>query len=97
MAPLTDAQANALRAAYGDIPDADANDGVVPTRSQAWGTVIHATRGDHLDVLGHFGDATRVPAHIDWLTTGTGFDRREFDAVWTATVDFLLAAPSGGR
>lgn len=90
VAPLTDAQANALRAAYGDVPDADANDGVVPTRSQPWGRLVYATRGDHLDVLGHFGDATRVPAHIDWLTTGSGFDRTEFDALWTSVVDFLL-------
>jgi triacylglycerol lipase len=91
VAPLTDAQANALRAAYGDIPDADANDGVVPTRSQVWGRVLHATRADHLDVLGHFGDPTSVPPHVDWLTTGTGFDGPAFDALWTSVADFLLS------
>lgn len=91
VAPLDDAQANILRAAYGDIPDADANDGVVPTRSQVWGRVLHATRGDHLDVLGHFGDPTSVPPHVDWLTTGTGFDARAFDTLWTSVADFLLS------
>lgn len=91
VAPLTDPQADALRTAYDTLPDADANDGVVPTRSQPWADVIFAARADHLDVLGHFGDARREPPHVDWLTTGTGFDRRGFEALWTAAADFVLA------
>lgn len=83
----TDAQADVMRAAYGTLPDADANDGVVPTRSQPWGTLLHAARGDHLDVLGHYG---AEPPHVDWLATGTGFDRVAFDALWDDVTRFLL-------
>ncbi|MCW5893183.1 MAG: triacylglycerol lipase [bacterium] len=86
--PCTDAQADVMRAAYGTVPDADANDGVVPTRSQPWGTLLHAARGDHLDVLGHYG---AEPPHVDWLATGTGFDRGAFEALWDDVMRFLLA------
>ena len=50
-------QARALRRTYRAIPSPDANDGIVPTLSQAWGHVVHAAVADHLDVLGHFRDA----------------------------------------
>lgn len=85
--PCTDAQADVMRAAYGTLPDADANDGVVPTRSQPWGVLLHAARGDHLDVLGHYGNEA---PHVDWISTGTGFDRAAFDALWDDVMRFLL-------
>jgi len=78
-----------VRRAYGAVPAASDNDGVVPTRSQPWGDVIHAARADHLDTIGHFGDVAHVPPHVDWLTTGTGFDRPQFEALWTAVVGHL--------
>jgi len=83
-----------LRAAYGTIPDPTDNDGVVPTLSQTHGELIHAVRGDHLDTIGHFGDTSANPPHVDWLVTGTGFDRARFDALWTAVVDYVAI---GGR
>jgi hypothetical protein len=43
-----------LREALGRVPGARANDGVVPTLSQAWGKIVWAGYADHLDVLGHF-------------------------------------------
>jgi len=88
-----------LRTAYGALPDATDSDGVVPTLSQLHGTVLHATLGDHLDVIGHFGDATRTPPHFDWLVTGSGFDHDRFVRVWSAVADHLSEAPpaSGGR
>jgi hypothetical protein len=86
---LLPAQTDALRQAYGTPPEPSANDGLVPTVSQVWGDVIHATHGDHLDVIGHFGDPTHVPPHYDWLSTGTGFDRARFVALWTDVVRYL--------
>ena len=79
---LDRAQTAALRRAYDSVPPPGANDGVVPTRSQVWGTIVHAARADHLDVIGHFPDASHVPPHFDWLASGSGFDRDRFDAVW---------------
>ncbi|MGH7893236.1 MAG: esterase/lipase family protein [Candidatus Binatia bacterium] len=81
-----------LRAAYGALPDPADSDGVVPTLSQVHGDLIHAVHGDHLDVIGHFGDTTRAPPHFDWLVTGSGFDRPRFEALWNAAADYLTAA-----
>ena len=85
------AQRRALRRAYGKVPGAHANDGIVPTRAQVHGQVIAAVRGDHLDVIGHFNDPAADPPHFDWLTTGSGFDRARFEAVWDGVLGFLLA------
>jgi len=84
------AQRRTLRSAYGAVPTARANDGIVPTRSQVWGRVIGAVRGDHLDVIGHFNDPSTEPPHFDWITTGSGFDRAGFEAVWERVLDFVL-------
>jgi hypothetical protein len=88
---FTPAQADVLRRAYGELPEPTANDGLVPTVSQVWGDVVHATHGDHLDVVGHFSDVSHVPPHYDWLATGTGFDRTMFAALWTDVVRYLAA------
>jgi triacylglycerol lipase len=80
-----------LRGVYGALPDPTDNDGVVPTLSQLHGDLIHATHGDHLDVIGHFGDTSVTPPHVDWLVTGTGFDRARFVATWTAVADWVSA------
>jgi hypothetical protein len=86
----TPAQRRALVAAYGKLPGAHANDGIVPTRAQVHGRVIAAVRGDHLDVIGHFNDPETKPPHYDWMTTGTGFDRARFEKVWDRVLGFLL-------
>jgi triacylglycerol lipase len=89
MAPRGDeVQRRALRRAYGKLPGAHANDGIVPTRSQLHGRVIAAVRGDHLDVIGHFNEPRVEPPHFDWLTTGSGFDRARFEAVWDGVLAF---------
>jgi triacylglycerol lipase len=91
-APQPDAaQRRALAHGYGKVPGAHANDGIVPTRAQVHGRVIAAVRADHLDVIGHFNDPAADPPHFDWLTTGSGFDRARFEAVWDGVLDFLLA------
>ena len=83
-------QARALRRAYRALPAPDGSDGIVPTLSQAWGHVLHAAVADHLDLLGHFRDAAHDPPHVDWLVTGSGFDRRGFEALWADVVHFLV-------
>src|SRR5262249_38263224 len=94
--PLDDVQADVLRTAFGTLPDAAANDGMVPTRSQPWGEVIAAVRADHLDVVGHFGDPAHDPPHIDWITTGSGFTPERLGALWAPGGDFMLGARASG-
>ena len=89
---LTAAQRSALRRAFGAVPSVRASDGIVPTLAQVWGEVIAGARGDHLDVIGHFAEPDTDPPHYDWLTTGSGFDRAQFDHVWTRIADFLVPA-----
>ena len=84
----------ALRHAYGAKPSPQANDGIVPTLSQVWGRVIHAALADHLDALGHFHDASHHPPHVDWLVSGSGFDRRHFDALVDDVVRFVAGRPA---
>jgi len=92
---LTPAAVRTLRNALGAVPSEAANDGIVPTRSQVWGRILGAARADHLDVLGHFRDGTMDPPHVDWLTTGSGFDRPRFERLWGAVARFIVrsAAP----
>jgi hypothetical protein len=79
-----------LRHTYGAIPSTGDNDGIVPTRSQAYGHVLHAAVADHLDVLGYFGDAAHDPPHVDWIVTGSGFSRPRFEALWGAVSRFVM-------
>jgi hypothetical protein len=71
-------------------PGVRSNDGVVPLRSQIWGELVWAGFGDHLDVLGHYRD---VPGgdHVDWLSSGSRFDARQFDALVDAIARGVLA------
>ena len=86
---LVPQQTRVLRRAYGATPSTQASDGIVPTLSQVWGHVIHAAVADHLDALGHFQDASHDPPHVDWLVTGSGFDRARFEALWGDVTRFL--------
>jgi triacylglycerol lipase len=90
--PLTREQSGILRRAYGWRTDVKANDGMVPTLSQVRGDVIAAAWADHLDIIGHFDRPNHIPPHFDWLTSGSGFDRRHFDQVWREVAAFLAAA-----
>jgi triacylglycerol lipase len=89
-----------LSRALGVDPGHPANDGVVPIRSQIWGKLVWAGYGDHLDVLGHFAGGTRgvpppgkrEPAHIDWLASGSAFDRERFGSLVAAIADGLLSS-----
>jgi triacylglycerol lipase len=74
----------------------DANDGVVPIRSQVWGSLVWAGLADHLDVLGHFRDdrdpETVAPElrHCDWLTSGSQFDRTRFSGLMDAIANGMI-------
>lgn len=74
------------------------NDGVVPLRSQLWGTLVWAGLGDHLDVLGHYrdhGDPKAMPPrerHVDWLTSGSSFGHLQMTALIDALAAGMLAA-----
>lgn len=72
------------------------SDGVVPTRSQLWGTLAWAGFADHLDVLGHFRDERpaggQEPGHRDWLSSGSYFDRAHFAALMDAIASGMLEA-----
>lgn len=81
-----------LEAALGDMPTPEDNDGIVPTYSQFHGELLRAVHADHHDVIGHFDDPSTDPPHIDWLLTGTGFQRTQFDALWRDVAAFLLDA-----
>ncbi len=82
-------QMQAIRSFWSDEPDERANDGIVPTLSQVWGEVICAVSADHHDVIGHFEDPSHVPPHFDWLTSGSGFKRRDFEILWSSVADWL--------
>jgi hypothetical protein len=93
-----------LRRAFGALPSATANDGVIPTLSQIWGDLVHATSADHLDVIGHFSDPHHVPPHYDWLSSGSGFTRQRFEALWNDVACYIALgqhraakAPLGAR
>jgi len=76
----------------GEVPSRRANDGIVPLRSQLWGTLVWAGKGDHLDVVGHFDGP---PDHRDWLCSGSGFDRGSFATMMDQVVTGMWAAEVG--
>ena len=86
---LTPPETRALRRAYPATPGVEASDGIVPTLSQVWGPVIHAAVADHLDAIGHFRDASHDPPHVDWLVSGSAFDRPHFEALVDDVVRFV--------
>jgi hypothetical protein len=99
-APTVDAEnERVLLRAFDAIPSSRSSDGVVPIRSQVWGTLVWAGHGDHLDVLGHFhgpdpgflGPRTNEnPPHVDWLMSGSDFDTARFASLMDAIANGML-------
>ena len=93
-----DATETALTRALSTSPALEANDGVVPIRSQLWGTLVWAGLADHLDVLGHYHDdrdPETVPAelrHVDWLTSGSSFRQPAFASLMDAIAHGMISA-----
>jgi hypothetical protein len=80
---------------FGRTPSLADNDGVVPFRSQLWGTLVWSGLGDHLDVLGHYRDerdeGPRETRHHDWLTSGSDFSHGQFTALMDAIATGMLS------
>jgi triacylglycerol lipase len=91
--PPAASQSERLLTAYGALPAARDNDGIVPTNSQIWGQLVHATAADHLDVVGQFGRIDEGSWAADWIPSYSGFTRAEFAELWAAVAAFILAAP----
>jgi triacylglycerol lipase len=87
---LSDNAHRQIREQLGWIPDWSVTDGIVPSRSQVWGELLHIATADHLDVIGHFGDNTTQPPHFDWMASGNRFGRPEFESLWRSVLDPLL-------
>ena len=97
LAAPDEAQRHALIERYGKVPDTHANDGLVPTRSQLHAEIIHVARADHHDVIGYFDDRKHDPPHLDWVATGTGFDRGGFERLWTDVARFMVGLAPATR
>jgi hypothetical protein len=91
---LTPSQLDQLERAFGSVPAAGDNDGIVPSLSQVWGEIIHLTEADHFDVIGHFAGPRDVPPHYDWLTSGSEFDRASFERLWGDVTHFIARGQS---
>jgi triacylglycerol lipase len=91
---LSEADRQKLIGVYGDLPTTKSNDSIVPTRSQVWGDLIHASWADHHDVIGHFSGPERVPRHYDWLSTQTNFTFQKFENLWNDIADYMLDVKS---
>ena len=72
--------------------DEDTSDGVVPTASQAYGTILGVFASDHLDCVGHFphrrSDGKQVTG---WVRSGAAFDGDRFELLWARVCDFIAA------
>lgn len=86
----TEAQTRALRDAFGEEFESH-SDGIVPSRSQVWGQVLHVVKSDHLDVVGHFD---QPPRHVSWLKSGSHFKEEQFRQVWERAADFMAGWPA---
>jgi hypothetical protein len=79
-----------LDKALGFKVDTGISDGIVPTLSQLHGRLLHAVRGDHLDVVGHYTLAGGSSGN--WLPSGAGFTRAAFDATWESIAAAIARA-----
>jgi hypothetical protein len=90
----TPRQMELLRAGIDHEISDTTSDGIVPTLSMIWGDLVCAGEADHLDVIGHFHDDHDPPEHVDWITSGSRFTRKRFEAMLDAIVAVQIARTS---
>jgi hypothetical protein len=61
-----------------------------------WSKILWCGAADHLDVLGHFADDSVHAGHVDWLTSGTAFGRKQFAEMMDRIVEFQLDEEAEG-
>lgn len=83
--------ARRIRATLGRDLELSDSDGIVPSRSQVYGEVIRAIVADHHDVVGHFHDEHTTPPHVDWIASGSRFQRPAFESLWNEIADRIAA------
>lgn len=88
-------QREKLLALAGSVPAPSDSDGVVPTDSQLWGSLVHVAQGDHLDVVGQYGFREGVSWAGDWLPSYSGFARQNFEALWDDVARFIAGGSLG--
>ena len=88
--------AHRIRATLGRDLKASDSDGIVPSRSQVFGEVIRAVVADHHDIVGHFHDENTQPPHIDWIASGSRFERTAFDSIWNEIADRIADRATDG-
>lgn len=82
-------QREKLLALSGKLPAPTDSDGVVPTDSQIWGSLVHSAEADHLDVVGQYGFREGATWSGDWLPSYSGFTREHFEALWSDVARFI--------
>jgi triacylglycerol lipase len=86
--PLRPDQERVLQSRLGRLPEPRDSDGVVPTCSQVWGTVIDAVSADHFDLMGYYGGRPDRP-RLDMLACGAGFGPEGFESTWQSISRFI--------
>lgn len=70
--------------------DSQSSDGVVPSLSQYWGHCVDVLRGDHLDVVGHYGRPRGTAQFADWLRSGARFGETQFISLYRQIASLLV-------
>jgi hypothetical protein len=72
--------------------DDRSSDGVVPTRSQAYGEILGVFASDHLDCVGHFPHYRSDGQHVSgWVRSGAGFNGNRHELLWGRVAKCIAA------
>jgi len=87
--PLSTLQLAQLAQSAAALPVRADSDGLVPTLSQVWGTVLYFAHADHLDVVGQYGLSSQAAATGDWIPSYSPFGHEQFLELWSRVVHFI--------